>query len=70
MNKEQAKELAIFGVGKKITHEKGCGEYTVIGFCRVQIRGSWKDAIQYRKGGDVYVRLVTDCEKIHLSKEW
>jgi len=26
MNKEQARELALFGTGKKITHEKGCGE--------------------------------------------
>ena len=68
MNKEQARELALFGTGKKITHEKGCEEYTVIGFCRVQIRGLWEDAIQYRKDNDIYVRLLNDCEKMHISK--
>ena len=65
MNSEQAKLLALTGKGEKITHLKG-GVYEVAGFCRVQINGKWEEAIQYKNGELVYVRLITDCEKLKI----
>ena len=64
MNSEQAKLLAMTGIGERIKHQKG-GIYTVIGFCRVQINGQWEDGIQYGDGRNNYVRLVSDCERLH-----
>ena len=65
MNSEQAKLLALTGQGEKITHLKG-GVYEVVGFCRVQINGRWEEAIQYKNGTLVYVRLIADCEKLEI----
>ena len=68
MNSEQAKLLAMTGQGEKITHLKG-GVYEVVGFCRVQIKGLWEEAIQYTNGNYIYVRLLSDCEKLSLVTE-
>ena len=68
MNSEQAKLLALTGQGEKITHLKG-GVYEVVGFCRVQINGRWEEAIQYKNGTLVYVRLLTDCEKLKIASD-
>ena len=68
MRSHQAKLLAMTGVGEKIKHQKG-GVYTVVGFCRVQVNGEWKEAIQYTDSKQVYVRFIDDCEKISISKD-
>ena len=65
MNAEQAKLLALTGAGERIKHSKG-GLYEVVGFCRVQINGRWEEAIQYKNGTLVYVRLIADCEKLEI----
>lgn len=51
-----------------MTHRTKGGVYRIIGLCKVQINGVWKDGFTYEKCGELtlYVRALTDAEKLEV----